>query len=68
MNVRNCFHFKTFLLFCKKKINRGVVCWGGKAFSFGSFHVYDHVPFKSKKGEVASLHMSSGYLVHEELK
>lgn len=44
------------------------MCWGGKAFSFGSFHVYDHVPFKSKKGEVASLHMSSGYLVHEELK
>lgn len=67
MNVRNCFHFKTFLLFCKKNKSRCCVL-GGKAFSFGSCHVYDHVPFKSKKGEVASSHMSSGYLVHKELK
>lgn len=56
------------LSFFSVKKKKEVLCVGGKAFSFGSCHVYDHVPFKSKKGEVASLRMSSGYLVHEVLK
>lgn len=45
-----------------------VVRVGGEAFSFGSCHVYDHIHFKGKTGEVASLHTSSGYLVNEALK
>lgn len=45
-----------------------VVRVGGEAFSFGSRRVCGHVGFKSKKGEGASLHTSSGYLVNEALK
>lgn len=51
----------------KKKKQIEMLCVGrGESLFIGLVH--DHVPFKSKKGEVASLHMSSGYLVHEELK
>lgn len=68
MNVRNCFHFKTFLLFCKKKNkSRCCVLGGGKPFHLAC-SMFMIMYLLKEKGEVASLHMSSGYLVHEELK
>lgn len=50
MNVRNCFHFKTFLLFCKKNKSRCCVL-GGKPFHLARAMFMIMYLLKVKKGK-----------------